>query len=114
MPGGGTGREQELRIPLEESVLAAAATTTTTSGPQGPVITATCYDCGLFSETDVIGTVSFRVADVLRLSKGWHEVTCQLAGIDGERVLGQNGSPTELRLAFFTDEGFHAKVGVGY
>ena len=103
---------QEVRIPLDEGVLAAAAAAAAASGSggTGPSFTATCYDCGLFSETDVVGTVSFLVRDVLRLSKGWHETTCTLVSPDGERVVGHDGVATELRLAFFTDEGFTAKV----
>jgi hypothetical protein len=88
-------------------VLAAAAAD---GAHRGPNITATCYDCGLFSETDVLGTVSFRVAEILRLSQGWREVTCQLASPEGERIVGENGAPTELRLAFLIEKGFLAQV----
>jgi hypothetical protein len=107
--GVGCALDQEVRVPLDEAALAAATSTGDAGGP-GPCLTATCYDCALFSETDVVGSVSFRVADVLRLSPGWHEAECRLAARDGETVVGPGGEPTTLGLAFLVDEGSFAKV----
>mmetsp|Transcript_29313 Transcript_29313/g.77001 ORF Transcript_29313/g.77001 Transcript_29313/m.77001 type:complete len:1413 (+) Transcript_29313:40-4278(+) len=74
-------------------------------GSKAPVLTAVLYDCSRRFKNTVAGHVTVSVSDLLEIhQEGWHSLVCKLVDNDGKDVLGADGEPSTLALAFDVDE----------